>query len=366
MKETTCESCGEAYPLEQLIEFEGERYCPSCLSSETVICSHCGERIWNIDNSGTNDMPLCQSCYDNCYTSCSSCGRLIRTEDAYYDDYEDEDAYCYDCHMGRENRSINEYYYKPSPIFYGEGKRFFGVELEVDSAGEDDDSADAVMEISNRRSTRVYCKHDGSLDDGFEIVTHPMTLNYHRREMPWKHVLDELVDMGYLSHKANTCGLHVHVNRTAFGDTPAEQDACIARILYFFEKHWEELLKFSRRTEYQLSRWAARYGYKEQPKDILDHAKKGTQGGRYVCINLENANTIEFRMFRGTLKLNTIIATLQLVDKVCDAAISLSNEEMKSLSWTTFVSECSEPELVQYFKERRLYINEPVSGEEEI
>jgi len=71
-------------------------------------------------------------------------------------------------------------------------------------------------------------------------------------------------------------------------------------------------------------------------------------------------------MFRGTLKLNTIIATLQLVDKVCDAAISLSDEEMKSLSWTTFVSGCSEPELVQYLKERRLYINEPVSGEEEI
>lgn len=85
-----------------------------------------------------------------------------------------------------------------------------------------------------------------------------------------------------------------------------------------------------------------------------------------MCINLENAGTIEFRMFRGTLKLNTIIATLQLVDKVCDAAISLSDEEMKSLSWTTFVSGCSEPELVQYLKERRLYINEPVSGEEEI
>ena len=85
-----------------------------------------------------------------------------------------------------------------------------------------------------------------------------------------------------------------------------------------------------------------------------------------MCINLENASTIEFRMFRGTLKLNTIIATLQLVDKVCDAAISLSDEEMKSLSWTTFVSGCAEPELVQYLKERRLYINEPVSGEEEI
>lgn len=366
MKERNCASCHKPYHLDQLIEFEGEFYCASCLGTETVICSYCGDRIWNSDNSGTKDMPLCEHCYEEYYTSCSSCGRLTRNEDAYYDDYEDNDAYCYECHTRREKHAINDYYYKPTPIFYGEGKRFFGVELEVDDAGENEDSADEVMRIANPGNTHIYCKHDGSLDDGFEIVTHPMTLDYHRKQMPWERILNELKDMGYLSHKANTCGLHIHVNRTALGDTLTEQDTCIARILYFFEKHWEELLKFSRRTEYQLSRWAARYGYKEQPKELLDHAKKGANNGRYACINLHNRDTIEFRMFRGTLKLNTIIATLQLVDKVCDVAISLSDEEMKALSWTTFVSGCTEPELVQYLKERRLYINEPVSGEEEI
>ncbi len=146
--------------------------------------------------------------------------------------------------------------------------------MEVDYAGESEDSAEAILDIANSNKTHIYCKHDGSLDDGFEIVTHPMTLEYHRNSMPWDCMLNELRDMGYLSHKANTCGLHIHVNRSAFGTTQTEQDACIARILYFFEKHWEELLKFSRRTEYQLSRWAARYGYKEQPKELLDHAKK--------------------------------------------------------------------------------------------
>ena len=38
-------------------------------------------------------------------------------------------------------------------------------------------------------------------------------------------------------------------------------------------------------------------------------------------MNLTNDDTIEFRMFRGTLKFNTLIATLQLVDRVCDVAI---------------------------------------------
>ena len=126
------------------------------------------------------------------------------------------------------------------------------------------------------------------------------------------------------------------------------------------------MLKFSRRTPRQLERWAARYGYKDQPCDILDHAKKGGHAGRYSCINLENSATVEFRIFRGTLKLNTLIATLQMVNRICDVALFLSDEEVKAMSWTTFVAGCQEPELVQYLKERRLYINEPVDMDEEV
>ena len=100
--------------------------------------------------------------------------------------------------------------------------------------------------------------------------------------------------------------------------------------------------------------------------DILDHVKKGYHGGRYSCVNLENRSTIEFRMFRGTLKLNTLLATLQMVNRICDVALFMSDEEVEAMSWTTFVTGCTQPELVQYLKERRLYVNEPVSGEEEV
>lgn len=174
-----------------------------------------------------------------------------------------------------------------------------------------------MLSITNREQDRLYIKHDGSLDEGFELVTHPMSLSYHCKKLPWQAMLDTLVDMGYRSHQTGTCGLHCHVNRNAFGETEAEQEAAIARILFFVERNWTELLNFSRRTMRQLERWASRYGYKDQPKEILDHAKKGGMG-RYACVNLCNANTIEFRLFRGTLKYNTLIATLQLVDRICD------------------------------------------------
>lgn len=174
------------------------------------------------------------------------------------------------------------------------------------------------------------------------------------------------VEMGYTSHQAGTCGLHVHVNRTAFGATEAEQDASIARVLYFFEKFWNELLKFSRRTQSQLDQWAARYGYKDKPQDILDHAKGGRHAGRYTAVNLTNSSTVELRMFRGTLKYNTLIATLQLLDRICDIAIYMTDADLQAMSWPAFVSGCTQPELVQYLKERRLYVNEPVESEGDI
>lgn len=364
-----CSMCNAAYPPEQLTAFDGEQLCTLCLATETVVCSHCGERIWNSENANAGNTPLCRTCYDEHYVTCDRCGCLLRADEACYEDDCDDEPYCRACyeHQCRNSgEAIHEYFYKPAPIFYGEGKRYFGVELEVDQAGESDYSAETVLDIANGTSEHIYCKHDGSLDDGFEIVTHPMTLEYHEKTMPWVDVLHALKGKGYLSHQAGTCGLHVHVNRDSFGATEEEQDACIARILYFFEKNWEELLKFSRRSPRQLERWAARYGYKEKPKDILEHAKKGAQGSRYVCVNLQNEATIEFRIFRGTLKWNTLLATLQLVNRVCDVALCLSDDELKAMSWTSFVSGCTEPELVQYLKERRLYVNEPIAAEEEV
>ena len=103
-------------------------------------------------------------------------------------------------------------------------------------------------------------------------------------------------------------------------------------------------------------------------REILENAKKSYQG-RYTCINLTNRNTIEFRIFRGTLKYNTLIATLQFVERLCSVAIVLSEEELQALSWSDLmlgIQDSQYPELVKYLKERRLYINEPVTAEGEV
>lgn len=361
-----CGICSEMHDPEELIEFGGMHLCSDCLDSNTIVCDRCGARIWREDNTGDNDIYLCRECFDDHYVRCSRCERIIRETDAYWGD--DDTALCFDCNREYNSRyAVQAYGYKPTPIFYGDSTRYLGVELELDCGGESDQNARTLMEIANSEEPHIYIKHDGSLDEGFEVTSHPMSLSYHLTTMPWAEVLSKARELGYKSHQARTCGLHIHVNRTAFGDTEKEQDEVIARILYFIEKNWDELKVASRRTARQLEQWCNRIGFQNQPKELLDTAKKNYRSIRYVALNLCNADTVEFRIFRGTLRYNTFAATLQLVHRICEVATCLSDEEVKNLSWSVFAAGCTQyPELVQYLKERRLFVNDPVEVEAEV
>lgn len=358
-----CEQCGEEIHGE-VKKFDGKTLCEYCFDAETVVCQHCGTRIWRVDNAGSSDFPLCPDCFDDHYTNCERCGCVLHED---YTNYICGEPYCDSCYDVVREHSIHTYSYKPDPIFYGAGKRFFGVELEIDGGGTDEGNAEILLDIGNVGDEKVYIKNDGSLNDGMEIVTHPMSLEFHKTKMPWKEIMEEAVNLGYKSHKTSTCGLHIHVGRNTFGDTRETQDDAISRVLYFVEHHWNELLKFSRRTEKQMAQWAARYGYKNDPKEILDHAKNNGDN-RYTCVNITNWNTVEFRMFRGTLKYNTLIATLELVNKICTIAVNCDDKNLAKLSWTDFVTSLNESdcaELITYLKERRLYVNAPISGKED-
>ena len=364
----TCYECGNQFAADEVEFFNGFHMCRSCLARTTVICEECGERIWESDSI---DGIFCEQCFDENYVHCSSCGCIISNDQAYYreDDEEYHDTpYCHSCYSNIDD-AIYNYYYKPDPVFYGDGNRYFGVELEVDDGGEDSDNANAILDIANYDGKdRIYIKHDGSLDNGFEIVTHPMTLDYHMKSMPWPDIMNKAISRGYLSHKSGTCGLHVHISRKALGATFDEQETAIAKILYFYEKFWDEILRFSRRTERQVNQWCKRYGGSiSSPKETLEHAKSSRQG-RYMAVNLENYNTIEMRIFRGTLKYNTFIATLQFIDELCNVALLLSDAEIQKLTWLDFVKRVpnNRTELIKYLKERQLYVNEPVEITEEV
>ena len=356
-----CSMCGCVLDDDEHTEIDDELICDSCAEEHTVQCDHCGETIWRNDAITDEHTTLCPCCFDEHYRRCEDCGRILHDDDILWSgDY----PYCSSCY-DRIETEIEDYSYKPEPIFYGDDNRFFGVELEIDGAGKYDESAARIKKQTNVRCEHIYCKSDGSLDEGFEIVTHPMTLDYHMSCMYWEDILQEAVHMGYCSHQTTTCGLHIHVNRDALGENYEEQEKVIERILFFVELHWNELFIFSRRSQHSMNRWAARYGMEKTGKEILDKAKKGNTG-RYAAVNLCNYSTIEFRLFRGALKVNPLYATLQFVNRIIDTALTLSEDEIAAQSWSDFVAAVTEPELIRYLKERRIYINEKVKAEEDM
>lgn len=163
-----CAQCGSHVPEPEFYTFDGQSLCLRCLEENTVLCRECGERIWQEDNAGTDHTPLCQNCYDERYTSCCDCGTLLHIANANYEDSDEDEEHPYysNCYQRRfRNASIYDYYCKPWPIFYEDGPRFLGVELEIDGAGEDREHEEALLRIANANGEWMYIEHDGPLDD---------------------------------------------------------------------------------------------------------------------------------------------------------------------------------------------------------
>lgn len=341
-----CYECGTPiHEDDSIIDAYRDHYCPDCADMHLLYCDDCGEyhRRDNMIFDSSGDF-MCQDCFESYFYICNDCGEFVHHTSVYWND---DTAYCGECHQ--DNSYIRNYSYKPAPIFHGEGNRFLGIELEVDRGGYDHNVAREVIDILG--DDFVYCKYDGSLDDGFEIVSHPATLEYHS-QVDWGGVFAYLRGEGYESHDAGTCGLHIHMNRKGFGDTDEEQELGISKILFFIERHWDKVVKFSRRTQSQLDEWAARYlsDTPEHPEDVLDYAKNDMS--RYRAVNLCPCHTIEIRVFRGSLVYETFVATLQFCDLLYDIA-ELSLEEVMDITWNEFKEMGSKYKEFTSYLERR-------------
>lgn len=260
---------------------------------------------------------------------------------------------------------IRDYHDNPPLEFYGIAMEddYYGIELEIESIHELDmeEKDDDARDILEWAWEELHAQEDGSLDDGFEIVSQPCSFEYHMDNIDWTGLLQEASNVhDYRSHDAETCGLHIHISRKGFGSTEHEQDMNIAKLLYFFEKHWEKIKRFSRRTSCQLREWASRYLDEDDPiddvchLDLLDAAKKS---GRYFAVNLSNPHTVELRVFRGTLNVTTFYATLQFTKYLRNYIVDYSLEEVQNTTWQDFaeyLESHGNTELNTYLKQRKI------------
>ena len=339
----TCEDCGEI--TDEIIMVNDDSFvCEGC-SDNYYKCMDCGTyHTYSKITLENNGEYICEDCSDSWY-QCNDCGALLGESDYYSTDDAIYCESCYDDH--RENDGgIHDYSYKPSPNFYyiddeneadytykeNLNTMYLGVELEVDNGYS---KGEMVTNIHDNMEW-IYCKEDGSLDDGIELVTHPCTLEYHL-QAEYESCFDELVSNGWRGHDAESCGLHVHVNKRYLGNSVSEQELTIAKIMLIMDRLWDcGLVEFTRRTEYQLNKWAKRCTIEERGEEVSeDKAREKTkeyfQMGRYFALNLRNSETIEFRLFRSTLKIGTFKATLQFVSNLVNFAMSTTLADIQSM-----------------------------------
>lgn len=312
-----------------------EIYCPDCFSEHYFHCYNCNDLVYTENRYiGNNDENYCESCYQDIFTTCHSCEEIAVIEDCI----ENEQGgflYCRNCH---ENKSvIKHHYYKPTPVFTKEkyeNTLFIGFELEVEAKEDNPLEVAEDLQILLKKQKiddRYYFKQDGSLSDGFEIVTHPTTLKSYHIKHKIKEML-EFLKYNTTSQKNGRCGLHFHINKNFFKDKNE-----INKLVYFFNRNREILTKFSSRKSNQINSYCNFTEF--NICDFLKYKKTRTKeyrhnDNRYVAVNLLNHNTVEIRLFRGTLNHNRFRANLQFIDAICHFIKEFS---IMAMTWNNFL-----------------------------
>ena len=212
--------------------------------------------------------------------------------------------------------------------------RYFGVELEVEmdsSSSTRDEHAERFNDAFNNgnRGYRCFFETDGSLDDGFEIISQPLGMPDHRKL--WAAMKNRPLTKGLTSHQTTTCGLHVHVSRNALSEVQ------VARIVTFVNHPDNERL---------IRAVARRYakGYcKIKSKNLASAAHSDD---RYEAVNITSSRTIEFRIFRGTLKYESIMAAVQFVNALVDFT-DVGEMSESDLSTDKFLEFINNPDYVE-------------------
>ena len=367
-----CDDCGnykalEDYTQEEIYDVDSQEYiymCDSCKDSDNYIfyCEY-HERHEKTDNTLTinNYGEICFRAYEEGeFSYCQDCEEYYHVDDLEYSD-EDDYLYCNEC-IGEHKGHIKSYhdhkceYINNNKISDIEEpyNLTFGIELEVESKGHISCSEMANILYDNMNDFTVY-ETDGSLNNGFEIITVPFDNNYYEEEGKELliNMLDLLKENNFISHDTNTCGYHIHVGRHGLGRNYGERLNTIMNINLVCEYFKEELTLLSRRKESQLNRWAnfltSGINKENLTTDKVETLVKNNKQ-RYSAINLNNESTIEFRIFRGTLKKETFLATYELVYNICKYCIENDIIYTNDLDFYTIATYDKKEYIVDYLE----------------
>jgi hypothetical protein len=271
---TRCPGCEQWHPA------DGD--CDCC-----VTCDRCDAVVPEDDTIDTvRGATVCDRCRRDFYWQCPTCEGWNRSGDTCGNDCCDpDDCECEDCRRDILSDLVHDYDYKPRPVFHGTGPLFLGPEIELETPSARSD--ECVQVAQSYLGDLGYLKADGSLCNGFEIVTHPMSYAWAMANFPWQ-MLTELSRRG--ATVTDNTGLHVHVSRAAFAST-----CHTYRWMKFIYRNQRQVETLARRSAPE---WAA---FTTDDRRAVKEYAKGACSARYRAINTGNRDTFELRIFASSL-----------------------------------------------------------------
>lgn len=287
--------------------------------------------------------------------------RLIDNVRASSNSCEFERGYFRSFVSSRFKTYIHQFNYVPKYIKHfmpGESEDttlLLGAEIEVggnNNVTSDNDKNSTVkkcIQIMNRSDSDeenlIYSTHDSTVQ--IEFDTMPCSLEFHKNKMNYREMFEYLDKEGYKGHDCETAGLHIHANRSYLGKSRISQELVISKILYILEKFNNEICVIARRD----NDYSEFVGEKQNEDSIVELYGKYKDKGKRAALNLQHKDTIEFRMFKSTLKYETFILTLEFVKDIIDYAKSVDIEEIELAKWFDLMN-CFSSELRKYYEFR--------------
>ncbi len=276
---------------------------------------------------------------------------MVQQRYAYFED--DETCLCESCHS--EKRAyIKRYSYKPPWKFYylpaeaGRNALYMGVELEVDNTGGEYDNDDVAETMCDMLP--AICKEDGSINNGFEIVTHPMTSAYARsREGTFNKALSYLRSHGFSGH--NHGGMHVHMSKSAFSDLHVIK---FSRLFMDNVHFWTRL---SQRKQANLDRWANFDSSPRFDREAVKGGKRHRNAYRYAALNF-TSQTIEVRIFNSSIRTDRFYKNLEACQAAFDFSKAYGLLDMTAEKFATFIVSRRSvyPNLAAFLVEKSMYL----------
>jgi hypothetical protein len=273
---------------------------------------------------------------------------------------------------------VNKYHtsHKSNYVYFGAletGKKGFqggGLEIELDTDEKEISKSSfrnkcAEILVFNENRDHYFLEKDATLRYGFEITTQPHTVE------AMYEFIDNMADaFAELSKtgatdEARRAGLHIHLSKTFFGEEKETRKENIAKLLYFFANHPEEIKKLGRRKSMKKCKVLPLVS-KEQAIDYVEQTYGVTGLDRYlvdrdVALNIRNKSTIEFRAMQTTLNTEILKAEFALTLWLAEKSRTITWEDANS--WDKWFEGTSQ-EILDYTEMALSRVDEPEVEEE--